>query len=310
VSLVPDIGFSSDIPADDDAGAAVDDIPSRDSRLRRFLSNRIAVAAFVVLFALIVVAALSVWVTPRNPNTQDLFNRLKRPGEAGLLGADEFGRDVLSRLMVGARVSLLAAAEACGVGAVIGIPLGLVAGFRGGWFDVVVGRVFDAVMSVPFLILALTVIAVVGYGLSKAMFVVGVVFAPSFFRVARGAAQEVARETFIEASTAIGCTMRRILLVHVVPNAIGPLFVQMAVAMGLGVSAEASLSFLGLGATPPTASWGGMLRSALANIRQAPFLMWFPGILVTVTVLALTLIGDGLRDAFGTRRIARRGRRR
>lgn len=280
----------------------------RSSVLRRFLSNRLAVIAAITLLVLIVVAFLAPWLTPHDPNKQQLVRRLKRPGEGGLLGTDDFGRDVLSRLMVGARVSLTAAVEATGIAVLLGMPAGMFAGFHGGRIGAWLSRAFDAIMSVPFLILALTVISIVGTGLGRAMAVVGVVLSPTFFRVSRGVTQGVSRETFIEASTAIGCKTSTILFRHVLPNVLAPLLVQASVTMGVGVSAEASLSFLGLGAKPPTASWGGMLKTASTNVAIAPYLAWFPGLAIMFTVLALTLLGDGLRDAFGSRRIVKRRR--
>lgn len=280
----------------------------RKSVLRRLLSNKVAVVSGCVLVLIVLMAVLSPWLAPKDPNAQALVDRFKGPGHKGLLGTDEFGRDVLSRIMVGARVSLLAAGEATLIAVCLGIPLGMLAGFYGGWVDSVLSRIFDAIMSVPFLILALTLISVVGYGLGKAMAVVGLVQGPSFFRVARSVTQDVRRETFIESSTAIGCTTRRTLMAHVLPNSLGPLVVKTTVSFGVGVSAEASLSFLGLGAVPPTASWGSMLRTALTNLSRAPYLAWTPGIMITITVLCLTLFGDGLRDAVGTRRITRKGR--
>jgi peptide/nickel transport system permease protein len=278
----------------------------RGTVMKRFLSNKLAVVAAVVLLVLTLVAVFAPWIVPHDPNQQDITNRLKGPGEVGVLGTDDFGRDVLSRLMMGARVSLGAAAEATIIAVAVGVPLGLLAGFRGGWADSVSSRIFDGVMSLPFLILALTGISIVGRGLGKAMAIVGIVLAPSFFRVARAVAQSVGSETFIEASTAIGCRTSTTLFRHVLPNSLSPLLVQTAVTMGIGVSAEASLSFLGLGANPPTASWGSMLRTALQNVRLAPHLAWLPGLAITITVLALTLFGDGLRDAVGTRRLTKK----
>jgi peptide/nickel transport system permease protein len=276
--------------------------------VRRFASNRVAVVAALVVLTVVVIAVLAPWIVPHDPNEQHIVDRFKRPGDGGLLGTDDYGRDVFSRLMIGARVSLMAAGEATLIAVVLGAPLGMLAGFHAGRLDAVLSRVSDVVMSVPFLILALTVMSVIGYGLGKAMAVVGVVLAPGFFRVARGVTQDVRGEAFIEASISIGCTTARTLGAHVLPNALAPLLVKTVVTIGVGVSAEASLSFLGLGAAPPTASWGGMLRSALSDYRSAPYLAWVPGVMITVTVLALTIFGDGLRDAVGTHRIARKVR--
>ena len=278
---------------------------ARKSVVRRFMSNKIAVASAIILLVITIVAILSPWITPKDPNTQDLVNRLKRPGEHGLLGTDEFGRDVLSRLIVGARVSLMAAGEMTIIAMVLGLPVGMLAGFHGGWFDTLLSRLADSIRSVPFLILTMTVMSVVGYGLGKAMAVVGVVLAPSFYYVARSVTQDVRRETYIEASQAIGCSTTRTLLFHIMPNSLAPLLVHTTVTVCIGISVEASLSFLGLGISPPTASWGGMLRTALTNVSQAPYLVWAPGLVITITVVCMTLFGDGLRDAVGTRRLTK-----
>jgi peptide/nickel transport system permease protein len=209
---------------------------------------------------------------------------------------------VLSRLIYGARVSLVAAAEAVGVAALIGIPLGMLAGYGSRRADAVLNWSNDALMSVPALILALTIVAVLGPGsLTNAMLAIGIVTAPRFFRVARAATQDVRHETYIEASRAIGCKRSRILGRHVFPNAVTPLVIQVTLALGAAVVAEASLSFLGFGVRPPTASWGSMLNDAYVNLSQAPYLVYIPGLTIAAVVLAFTLVGDGLRDALGTR---------
>lgn len=271
--------------------------------LRRFLRNKVAVGAAAAIVLLILLALLAPLIAPADPNAQQLADRLHKPGGDYWLGADEFGRDQLSRLLYGARVSLVAAAQAVGVGFLIGVPLGMIGGFIGGLLDAALSRANDALMSVPFLLFAFTVVAVLGPGLSNAMLAVGVAFAPQFFRIARASTQAVRHETFIEAATAIGAKPADTLLRHVLPNAISPLAVHTSVVLGLAVSVEASLSFLGLGAQPPTASWGGMLKGAMPYMDSAPYLIIAPGVLIAATVLAFTLAGDGLRQALGTRRI-------
>jgi peptide/nickel transport system permease protein len=187
------------------------------------------------------------------------------------------------------------------VAAGIGVPLGLLAGFKTGWLDATFSRLSDALMSVPALIFALTVIAVLGPGLVNAMIAVGIVTMPRFFRVARAATRDVSQETFIEASRIAGCSTTRLLWRHLLPNMMSPLVVQISVMAGAAVAAEASLSFLGLGVKAPTASWGAMLTTAQTNIYSSPYLVYPPGIMIALTVLAFTLVGDGLRQAIGTR---------
>jgi ABC-type dipeptide/oligopeptide/nickel transport system permease subunit len=184
----------------------------------------------------------------------------------------------------------------------VGLVLGLLSGYAGRRIDAVVSRVMDILMSIPGLILAFTVVAVLGPGLANAMIAVGVASIPGFYRVARGQAQIVSAEVFVEASRMIGCRTRRILWVHLLPNTLSPIIVQVALALGAAVTAEASLSFIGLGVQPPTASWGSMLREASTSMRINPVLVIAPGVVIAFTVLAFTLVGDGLRDALGTGR--------
>jgi peptide/nickel transport system permease protein len=282
-------------------------VPRRMRLVRRFAKDRAAMIALILFLLLILVAVFASVVAPFDPNKQQLSGRLQGPSTTHWLGTDEFGRDQLSRLIYGARSSLFASFIAIIVGGVIGTPLGLLAGYFGRWVDSALSRLNDALMSVPALILALTVVAVLGPGLTNAMLAVGIIFIPRFFRVVRGATQDIRHETFVEASNAIGCTGTRTLWRHVFPNILSPLAVQVSLGLGAAVTAEASLSFLGLGVRPPTASWGGMLSSAAANITKAPYLVLEPGVMIALTVLALTFMGDGLRRALGTRRMVAEG---
>jgi len=268
---------------------------------RRFAANRLAVVGLLVIVALAVVAILPGLFAPHDPDKQDLLRKL-RPG-VGALGTDEFGRDLLSRLIYGARVSLTAGAIAVGVAAGAGIPLGIIAGYHGHRTDAVLSRISEALQSVPALIFALTVISVLGPGLVNAMIAVGIVTVPRFFRVARASALDVSGNTYIEAARALGCSSSRIMWRHVLPNTLGPLVVQIALTLGGAITAEASLSFLGLGVRPPTASWGAMLTDGAKNVNRAPYLVYAPGAAIVVTVLAFMYVGDGLRQALGTQQI-------
>lgn len=266
----------------------------RTRRARRFdIRARLSVWIPLVFVCLLLgVAILAPYIARTDPNAQDLVGRLKGPGPAHLLGTDDFGRDVLSRIIFGARVSVFAAVETLLVSSIIGTPLGLLAGYVRGKTDAVLSRGFDALMSMPALILAMTIVAVLGPGLTNAMFAVGIIFAPRYFRVARGVTLGVRAETFIEACHAIGCSTPYTIIQHVLPNVIPPLLVQSSVILGLAVSAEASLSFIGLGVAPPTASWGAMLANAASYLNTAPFLAWAPGIAITLTVLAFSMLGQ------------------
>ncbi|WP_300680655.1 ABC transporter permease [Nocardioides sp.] len=265
-------------------------------RLRRFLRTEPLAATAAAYLLLIVLAAIfAPLLAPHDPNVQSLMQRLKPFSGEHPLGTDDFGRDVLSRLIYGTRVTLQASAVAVGVSVAIGVPTGLVAGYRRGWLDALLSRIFDGLMSIPGLILALTIVAVLGPGLTNAMAAVGLIFAPQFFRVTRAATSEVMGETYIESSLSIGCTPLRVVSKHVLPNVVPAILVQVSVALGVAVSAEASLSFLGLGVEAPTSSWGAMLSTAVQTMTIAPNMVWIPGLMIFSVVLAFTLLGEGLR---------------
>ncbi|MGC4787969.1 ABC transporter permease [Micromonospora sp. DT178] len=255
----------------------------------------IVAGAFLLVLTLIAIFAPA--LAPYDPDVQDLLQRLRPPSAEHWLGTDDYGRDVLSRLIFGARVSLWAALQAAAVALVLGLPLGMIAGYRGGWVDTVLTRVMDALMSAPSLVLAITIVAVLGSGITNAMLAIGLVMAPRFFRVARAGTMDVRHETYIEASIALGCSTLRTAVRHVLPNVLPPIILVISVSLGSAVAAEASLSFLGLGVTAPTASWGSMLSTASSNMRLAPYLVWPPGVMIFLAVLAFTYVGDGVRRA-------------
>lgn len=267
------------------------------SRKKSRLSVSLPVLSAIFLGLLIIVAIAAPWIAPFDPNQQALANRLASPSLTNWLGTDDYGRDVLSRLIFGARASLSAAAIAVGVALVIGLPLGVISGYVGGWFNAIVSRAMDALMSTPGLVLALSIVAVLGPGIVKAMFAVGIVMAPRVFRVARATTADIRGETYIEAAISVGTAPVRILARNILPNVMPPIILVTAVSLGSAVAAEASLSFLGLGVRAPEASWGSMLSSAASNVLVAPHLVWPPGIMIFLSVLAFTYLGDGLRRA-------------
>lgn len=272
----------------------------RESRfLRRLMHNPAAVISLVVLGLLVLLAIFGSLLAPHDPNAVNLANRLVGPGSGHLLGADELGRDVLSRLLVATRVDLLASAEAVGIALAIGVPLGLIAGYYGGTGDALLSRIIDALMTLPPLMLAVVVVAILGPGLSHAMLAIAVLIVPSFFRIVRASTQSARSELYIESARASGCTNWRILWRHILPAVAPPLLVQASFSASVVIVAEASLSFLGLGAQAPQATWGLMLQDASSNISSSPYLIYPPAIMVAVTILALSLLGDGLRDALG-----------
>lgn len=274
----------------------------RRRALRRFMQNRMAVGGAVVVLLLILVAILAPVLAPTNPILQNYNAVLQPPSAHHLLGTDELGRDVFSRVIYGARISLAAGVIAVGIALVIALPVGLFSGFVGGfWDEVVVMRITDAALAFPSLILALVIAAVLGPDFVNAMVAIGLSLAPVFIRLIRGQVlQEVTKE-YVEASRALGASGSRQMFRHVLPNILSPILVQASLSVAAAVLGEASLSFLGLGTQPPTPSWGSDLRFAQGYLGTAPWLAIWPGIAIVVVVLAFNLLGDGVRDAFDTR---------
>ena len=269
----------------------------------RVLRSRTNAACLIFLGFLVVVAVGAPWIAPYDPNAQDLSNAFAPMfAEGHVLGTDQLGRDTLSRLIWATQISMIAPLIAVSVAAVTGIPFGLLAGYIGGRFDWIAGRIADAFIALPALILALAIIAIFGPGLVNAMLAVGIAMAPALFRVVRGATLAVREETYIDASKIVGGSTARILFAHVLPNVRSPLLVMLSIMLSLCLLAEAGLSFLGLGVQPPTASWGSMLRSAFDNRFLGPWMIVAPGVAITLTILSLNMLGDGIRDAVGADR--------
>lgn len=269
--------------------------------VRRFLQHRLAVFGLVVVAIFVAAALLAPWLAPFDP-LETSWSRLRQaPSLAHPFGTDENGRDVLSRVLFGARASLMAGVIAVGGAVLIGVPLGLIAGLGGQWLDIAISRVADAMLSIPFLILAIALAAFLGPALENAMIAIAVSASPIFVRLARGMTLEARSTDWVEAARALGNPLWRIGLKHVLPNIVPPLLVQATLAIAEAIIAEASLSFLGLGQQPPDPSWGSMLNSAQRFIENAPWLAIFPGLAIFLVVLAFNLVGDGLRDALDPR---------
>lgn len=266
------------------------------SRFALWVSYSIlAVVAAVVLFAGV--------LAPYQPNAQDLDAILQPAGGKHLLGTDDLGRDVLSRMLHGTRVSVLAAAQAVGIAVVIGLPFGVAAGYSGRVVDAVIMRVVDAVMSFPAIVLAIGITATLGPDITTAMTAVGIVLAPTIIRLARAQTMAVRQETYIEAARSFGARgLRRLILPHVLPNVIQPILVQVAILMGFALIAEASLSFLQLGVRPPTASWGSVLARSYTFFDQAPIQIFVPGAAIALTVFALNVVGDEVQRLLDPKR--------
>lgn len=267
--------------------------------LKRLLRNKAALVSIAVLVLLVVVAIFGTLIAPHEPNKVSLSLRLMGPSGTHWFGTDELGRDVLSRLIVATRVDLLASAQAVGLALLIGVPLGVVAGYAGGVTDALLSRVIDALMTLPPLILAVVVVAILGPGLRNAMLAIAILIVPSFYRIVRASTQGARSELYIESARASGCSSWRILWRHILPAVAPPLLVQASFSASVVIVAEASLSFLGLGARAPQATWGLMLNDASSNITTSSYLIYPPTVMVAITILAFSLLGDGLRDALG-----------
>jgi ABC-type dipeptide/oligopeptide/nickel transport system permease subunit len=251
---------------------------------------------------LAVLAALAApLVAPHDPLAQNLGNTLARPDRAHLLGTDNVGRDVLSRVIWGTRVSLLAGLVSVALAVVAGSLLGMLAGYCGGRVDGLVMRLMDAVLSFPPLVLALALGAVLGAGLIGVLLALGVVYTPTFARLMRGQVLAVTARDYVDAARALGASGWRVAWRHVVPNAINPIIVQASLSVAFAILAEASLSFLGLGIQPPQASWGSMINAGRGYLQQAPWIVFGPGAALFVTVVGLNFVGDAVRDALDPR---------
>jgi peptide/nickel transport system permease protein len=270
--------------------------------LDRFRARPAAVFGFIVVAVFVLVAVAAPLVAPYDPVATSWTAIRKAPSVQHWMGTDENGRDVLSRVVFGARASLLAGVVSVLIAAGVGVPLGLLAGFTGGWVDGVIGRVVDAMLACPFLILAIALAAFLGPSLTNAMIAIGITAAPIFVRVSRGATMDAATHEYVEAARATGNPPWRVAMRHVLPNIVPPVLVQATLAIAAAIIAEASLSFLGQGQQPPAPSWGSMLNSAQRFLDQAPWLAVFPGAAIFLAVLAFNLVGDGLRDALDPRR--------
>jgi peptide/nickel transport system permease protein len=273
-------------------------MPEKLLRLRRRKGAMFGLAV-VVLFVLLALAAP--WVAPHDPLATSWGAVRKAPSAAHLFGTDEIGRDVLSRVIWGARASLLAGVVSVSLSLALGVPLGLAAGYIGGWTDALISRFTDAMLACPFLILAIALAAFLGPSLTNAMIAIGISATPVFIRLTRGQVLAVKAEDYIDAAIAVGNPPLRIALRHVLPNVVTPLIVQATLAIAAAVIAEASLSFLGLGQQPPAPSWGSMLNTAKNYVEHAPWMAVWPGVSIFLLVLSFNLLGDGLRDALDPR---------
>lgn len=270
--------------------------------VRRFFRTKpLGVVSLIILLVVVFMAVFADLIAPYGQNDQ-LGRALLFPSSAHWMGTDELGRDLLTRIIFGARISLEVGLIVVFLGTLNGSFWGVLSGYFGGWVDHLVQRVMDALMAIPLLVLALAIVATLGPSITNVILALAVASTPRSNRVVRGTVVSVKQNQYIDAARAVGCSDRRILFLHILPNAIAPIIVIASVTLGGVIIAEASLSFLGLGTPPPTPSWGGMLsQSGRSNLENAPWLAVFPGIAISLTVLAFNLFGDALRDILDPR---------
>lgn len=264
--------------------------------LRRLTRNTGATIGALLLLALIAVALLAPVLAPRDPVKINPPDGLKPPGRDFWFGTDQFGRDVFSRVVWGARLSLRVGVVAVLISVGGGVPLGLAAGYYGGWLDMAIMRLIDLMLAFPGILLALVIVTILGPGLSNVMLAVGIYGIPSYARVVRGSVLVVRGQPFVEAAQAVGCPTVRVVARHLLPNVVAPIIVLSSLNVAGAILTSAALSFLGLGAQPPTPEWGALLNAGRDWVRDAWWLTTFPGLAIMLTVLAINMLGDGLRD--------------
>ena len=264
---------------------------------RRLLQRKSAVLGLVIIVLFVSIAVFAPLITPYDPTQQSWTSIRKPPSLQHWFGTDESGRDLFSRVIFGARASLLAGVVSISIALGLGVPIGLLAGYGGRWIDAVIGRIIDAMLAIPFLILAIALAAFLGPSLQNAMIAIGLTAAPIFVRLTRGQVMAVKVEDYVEAARAVGNPAVRIAVKHILPNILPALIVQATISIATAIIAEASLSFLGLGQQPPAPSWGSMLNTAQRFLTNAPWMAVWPGLAIFLAVLSFNILGDGLRDA-------------
>jgi peptide/nickel transport system permease protein len=269
--------------------------------VRRFSRNKLVVFGGAIVLIILAAALFAPLLAPHSPYEQFTMDQLVGPSADYPLGTDELGRDVLSRVLFGARISIQVAVISVSIGLFIGGTLGLLAAYHGGAWDMVIMRIADILFAFPSLLLAIAVLAVLGPSLANVMVAIGIIFIPIFVRVTRAAGLVIMQEQYVEASKASGAGPGQIMLRHVLPNAMAPLLVQITLAISYAILAEAGLSFLGLGAQPPEPSWGSMLSTGRGFMTFAPWTAFAPGMAIFIAVLGFNILGDGLRDVLDPR---------
>jgi ABC-type dipeptide/oligopeptide/nickel transport system permease subunit len=268
---------------------------------RRFRHHTPAMIGLGIILTFVVLAVLAPVISPYDPNAQNLRDAIQGPSASHWLGTDQLGRDIATRLMYGARISLLIGVLAVAIGLVIGVPLGMVAGYYGGWADLAISRFADMMFAFTSILLALTLVAVLGVSLQNVIIAVGISVIPVIIRLVRSSVLSLREEPYVEAARALGASNLRIITRHVFRNSLTPVLVHGTLSIGVSILLAAGLGFLGLGVQSPTAEWGTMLGEGRQFIFSAPHMTTFPGVAIFLAVLAFNLLGDGLRDALDPR---------
>ncbi len=272
-------------------------ISSTRRLLRVFMGRKIVIFGIIIIVLLTLMAIFAPWIAPYDPNAPALMNTLESPSKAHLLGTDQLGRDTLSRLIYGSRVTIIVSVVAVNIAAIIGMTLGLIAGFYGKVINVIIMRAMDTIMTVPPILLAVTIAAVLGGGIKNVIIALGIAMIPPYARMMCGQVLSVLKKDYIVAAEVGGASNLRIMLSHILPNCFPPLIVLLTMQVGRAVLAEASLSFLGIGIKPPDPAWGSMVSEGYQNLMIAPILSMAPGVAIMLVVFAANMVGDGLRDA-------------
>ncbi|MBC2705042.1 ABC transporter permease [Desulfobacula sp.] len=276
-------------------------------QLSQLWRNKTAVAGLIIIVIFIMVAIFAPYISPHDPIETSLYDQLKPPVwyEGGttknLLGTDDLGRDILSRLIYGARISLLVSVISVSLAFFFGTLIGAVSGYKKGWIDNITMRIMDIILSFPYILLAIVIVAYLGPSLKNAMIAIGITYIPRFARIVRGSVLEECEKDYVTAARAIGANEFRIIFIAILPNCLGPLIVQTTLNFASAILDAAALSFLGLGAQPPTPEWGAMIAQSRSLILRASWVMTLPGLAILFAVLGFNLLGDGLRDALDPR---------
>ncbi len=269
--------------------------------LRILVRNRVAMSGLAILTLMALLALMAPAIAPYDPDAVDILHQLEAPNKVHLLGTDLYGRDIFSRILYGGRITLVVGLISVGIAASVGIVLGLISGFYGGAVDSVIMRLVDVLLAFPRILLALSIVGMLGPGLLNVMVAVGIAGITGYARLVRGSVLSAKENVYVEAARVVGCPDRIILRRHLLPNIIGPVIVLATLDVAAAILSASSLSFLGLGVQPPTAEWGAMLNEGRQYLRTAPWITLFPGLAIMISVLSINMLGDGLRDALDPR---------